>query len=93
VLLQREEAGEGEIAGVPRAGIVLSDVGAGIVALSRIDEAVVEVPSSPSKRYDGRTAMPRDVGDLPSVIGVGGIGKVLGSLVGVGQACRSTKLP
>ena len=81
-------ARERQVAGVPRADIVLADVGTGVIAFARVDEAVVQLPTTPAEGDDGRTAVPRDIGYLPTIVAVGGIGEVLGLLIGVGEACR-----
>ena len=44
--------------------MILSDVGTGIISLTRIDEAIVNIPTSPSKGEDCRATMPRDIRDL-----------------------------
>lgn len=67
-------AGERHVVRVPRLYVVVERIGRLFVAFARVDEAVVEAPLSPAYPDDGRTAVPRDVGNLVAVM-VGGGGR------------------
>lgn len=72
-----------EVARVPRLGVVARDVLLLVVALARVDKAVIEPPPLVEQREDGRAAVPGDVGNLVAVVGVGRVGDVDGLLIGV----------
>ena len=74
-----------QVARVPGQGVVLGNVGRGFVTLAGVDEAVIEHPAAETQPHDGRAAVPRNVGDLPAVVGAGAVGEVPGPLPGVGR--------
>ena len=63
--------------------IIVFDIFLLVIPLSHIYETIVEVPSLERGLCDGGAAMPRDIRDLISVIGIRGIREVLGLLIGV----------
>ena len=72
--------------------MVARDVLLLVVALARVDEAVIEPPPLVEQREDGRAAVPGDVGNLVTVVGVGRVGDVDGLLIGVLELGRHLQL-
>ena len=81
---EREQVRKRQVAGVPGLGVVLRDVGDGLVAFARIDETVVEMPFPPREPRREGAAVPGNVRQLATVKLALGLGLVLGTGIGVG---------
>ena len=79
---------ERHVAGVPRLRMVVDDVLLLVVAFAHVDEAIAQRPCAPREGYDGRSAVPGNVGNLVAVVRVRRVRHVDGLLISVLQLAR-----